>query len=72
MLFARWQALSFLLIARSVAVGLNRFAVSPDYMVPVVEGLKPACVAGMMAGGGSGTSAEHGERWDKCRVLPRP
>ena len=38
-------------------------------MVSVVEGLKPAGVAGMMAGGGSGTSAEHGERWDKSRGL---
>ena len=43
-------------------------------MVSVVEGLKPAGVAGMMAGGGSGTSAEHGERWDKSSRLdpPRP
>ena len=56
-----------MLIARSAAAGLNSFAVSPDYMVSVVEGLKPAGVAGMMAGGGSGTSAEHGERWDKSR-----
>ena len=58
-----------MLIARSAAAGLNSFAVSPDYMVSVVEGLKPAGVAGMMAGGGSGTSAEHGKRWDKSRGL---
>ena len=56
-----------MLIARSAAAGLNSFAVSPDYMVSVVEGLKPAGVAGMMTGGGSGTSTEYGERWDKCR-----
>ena len=63
-----------MLIARSEAAGLNSFAVSPDYMVSVVEGLNPAGVAGMMAGGGSGTSAEHGKRWDKIRGLdpPRP
>ena len=57
------------MIARSTTAGLNNFTVSSDYMVSVVEGLKPAGVAGMMAGGGSGTSAEHGERWDKSRGL---
>ena len=68
MLFAHWQDRRFVLIARSAAAGLNSFAVSPDYMVSVVEGLKPAGVSSMMAGG-SGTSAEHGERWDKSRGL---
>ena len=59
-----------MLIARSAVPGLtDTFAVSPEYMVSVVEGLKPAGVAGMMAGGGSGTSAEHGKRWDKSRGL---
>ena len=67
MLFANWQALRFVLIPRSAAAGLNSFAASPDYMVSVVEGLKPAGVAGMMAGGGSGTSDEHGKRWDRSR-----
>ena len=61
-----------MLIARSAAAGLNSFAVSPDYMVSVVEGVKPAVVAGMMAGGGSGTSSEHADRWDKSRGLDPP
>jgi hypothetical protein len=54
-----------LLAQRRGAAGLNSFAVSQDDMVSVVEGLKPAGVAGMMDGDGSGTSAECGERWDK-------
>ena len=60
---------SFLLsvIDNSTTTGINIVAVSQDYMVSVVEGLKPAGVTGMMSGGGSGTSAEHGERWDKTR-----
>ena len=70
------EARSFLqlLAQRRGAAGLNSFAVSQDDMVSVVEGLKPAGVAGMLAGGGSGTSAEHGERWDKSSGLdpPRP
>ncbi len=45
-----------MLIARSAVAGLtDTFAVSPEYMVSVVEGLKPAGVAGMMTRGGSGT-----------------
>ena len=46
-----------MLIARSAVPGLtDTFAVSPEYMVSVVEGLNPAGVAGMMTRGGSGTS----------------
>ena len=48
----------FVLIARPEEAGINRFVVSPDYMVSVVEGLNPAGVSGVMSGGGSGTSAE--------------
>ena len=65
-----------MLIVRSVAAGLNSFVVSPDDMVSVVEGLQPSGVTGMMDGGGSGTSVEHGMRWDKSRGLdplsPKP
>jgi hypothetical protein len=51
-------------MTRSATTGLNSFAVSSDYMVSVVEGLKPAGVTDMMTGGGSGTITEYGERWD--------
>ena len=51
-----------MLIARSAATGLNSFTVSPDYMVSVVEGLKPVVVSGMRLeeGLGQALSTERG------------
>ena len=63
-----------MLISRSAVAGIHSFTLSPDYMVSVVEGLKPGGVSDMMTGGGSGTITEHGERWDRSMGLdpPRP
>ena len=65
-----------MLISCSAAAGFNSFTVSSDDMVSIVEGLKSAghqqTVVDMMTGGGSGTSDDHGEKWDKRRGLDPP
>jgi hypothetical protein len=53
-----------LLIIRSAEAGLNSITVSTDYIVSVVEGLKPPGVSDMKTAGVSETIDDHGERWD--------